>query len=48
MLRTANQAAIELNQLLTKSKEKAPFILVGHSFGEFITIYFQKKLRELV
>ena len=42
MPRTAKQAAADLEQLLSKSKETGPYILAGHSFGGWVIRLFQE------
>ncbi len=46
--RTIEQINKELYQLLKKSNEKAPFLLVGHSLGAIEVVGFAKRYPELV
>ncbi len=40
MPRTAKKDAVDLHELLQKSGERAPFVLVGHSYGGYIARIF--------
>ncbi len=44
--RTAEQLADDLYNLLEQAGEKGPFILVGHSFGGFISQVFAEKYKD--
>ena len=41
--RTVDNCAIELNTVLEREKIQGPYVLVGHSAGEFIARYYAKK-----
>jgi pimeloyl-ACP methyl ester carboxylesterase len=45
--RTAGRLAGELHRLLERSGERPPFLLVGHSFGGFVTRIFAARYPEL-
>ena len=48
MPQTAKQDAIELHELLEKSGEKAPFILVGQSYGGYVSrLYYDMFSRQV-
>ena len=48
MPRTAEQAAVDLERMLSKSGERGPFVLVGHSFGGWVIRKFQNANSEKV
>ena len=48
MPRTSGRIVAELHRLLQRSGERAPFVLVGHSFGSFnVRLYADRYLRDV-
>ena len=48
MPRTAKQAALDLEQVLSKSNEPGPYVLVGHSYGGWVIRIFRDAYPERV